>query len=195
MRIKMLCTGLSDPFDPDLKTLTTTTAIRKCWSTLGQACTDPSLREAIPRVIMHSGDTARQHYDQSGLDNIRKVAEFVDKTLFTTSEHLLPAEALSPPPGPTAEELEREWNKDLESCFKSHPLPRKKAGPFTQDQLCILARPFLVRDGKVYVNIAAALSCKKDAFKIMWEEHHKSYQTQRKALQRVRVALQSYVLP
>ncbi len=108
MRIKMLCTGLSDPFDPDLKTLTTTTAIRKCWSTLGQACTDPSLREAIPRVIMHSGDTARQHYDQSGLDNIRKVAEFVDKTLFTTSEHLLPAEALSPPPGPTAEELERE---------------------------------------------------------------------------------------
>ncbi len=172
-----------------------TTAIRKCWSTLGQASTDLSLREAIPRAMIRSGETARQHYDQSGSDNIRKVAEFVDKTLFMTSESLMAAKALSPLPGPTAEELEREWNEDLESCFKSHPLPRKKAGPFTQDQLCILARPFPVWDRKVHVNIAAALSCKKDAFKTMWEEHLKSYQTQRKALQCVCVALQSYVPP
>ncbi len=45
------------------------------------------------------------------------------------------------------------------------------------------------------MNIAAAFSCKDDAFKSMWEELLKSYQTQRKALQRVRVALQSYVPP
>ncbi len=109
MRIKMLRAGLSDPFDPELKTLTTT-AIRKCWSTLGQACTDPSLREAIPRVMMHSGDTARQHYDQSGPDNIRKVARHSSRHRNTCCQPKPSLRPRVPPPRSWSASGTRPWS-------------------------------------------------------------------------------------
>ncbi len=177
---------LNDP-KGKLQTLNTS-AIRKCWSTIGQTSSDPTVREQMPQFQMHSRQVAQSHYDQSGPATARRIAGLVDDTLFGTegTPPLQPESA--PPPQPTAEEQEKDWAEFNASVGTSQG-GGKKGRPFSQQQLSLLERIFPLDDGLRVIDVSRCLSVTDPEFKDFWKALVAVYKTPRAACQRIRVTL------